>query len=438
MIQFLLKKTSSKGFRIFKSPYTQSKKIFQNNFMKLVRHNSDFDKTTKAKISDYRKNDKNLKPEHSTHYRLGPKENHSYLRLDENAPTIEKYFKFLEEKKCDFSLNEIITLLQWLQNLLKDSKIQVVKKKSKISTTEKIEEIQISNLKESEKKILKRLLMTAKHEMNYLFEEDSFTKLNFNEIRTKLAEKGEDYSDYLQKWVENQNEKNEDYFMKFPRMGTLASIMRELGINDMKIWQNIAEFIGEEKYASSFEESMLALEGFSYYKDFVLLQEKAEANIRKVPEKSKMRKIPGRRLRKSPKKTLNVLEDLEHESNKSKLQKAIFKLGKNILYSIRDENQLSYLSLARSLHHLMPLMTDSERYQPLYPNLFPKLYERIENQIFRNLGMSYSSQTILDTMYYFAIEGKGSKKMYEALQIVLTKGKMFGTSGVFNISGRSK
>lgn len=59
-----------------------------------------------------------------------------------------------------------------------------------------------------------------------------------------------------------------------------------------------------------------------------------------------------------------------------------------------------------------------------------ELYEKLDEHIIYSLGLNYSSQLILDTMYLMAIEGRGSPRLYEAGQRVLFLGKYMGFEGM--------
>ena len=101
----------------------------------------------------------------------------------------------------------------------------------------------------------------------------------------------------------------------------------------------------------------------------------------------------------------------------SKLGQSINKIGFNIIKRMRDENQLTLNSLALSLHQLNPMIKKNPEI-----TVMDELYEKLDTQIIKSLGLNYSSQLILDTMYLMAVEGRGSPRLYEAGQRVLFLG----------------
>lgn len=351
------------------------------------------------------------------------------IGFDQECDNVTDFFSFVEKENMDFTLNELITLLNFLSTkILPEDSSTPNMRKAKQDTIEN------ENLTKGQKKILKSMISAVKIELDLISNREHFHDINFNEVREEYRKEGKDFNEYLERWTKMQIELDgeDEYFIKFPRLGSLCQSLADLGVNDKNVYSKITDMIGKEKYASSFDEARLALEGLVHYSRMVPLD--AEVKSKKitggVTEEKKM--IPGRRSRTV--KLVKEAKNHEPVSDSIKLQKAVLKLGKRVLYSIRDENQLSYLSVAKSLHHLMPVIKQETQYTPLYQNLVDKLYEKLENQIFRNLGMEYSSQTILDTMHYFALEGQGSLKFYEALQIVMVKGKMFSPNIRMNSS----
>ena len=193
--------------------------------------------------------------------------------------------------------------------------------------------------------------------------EEPFITKNFYEFET-LEEKER----ALNEWNDQKVKESEDKNLKFPRIGSVAFELRRTEVEDKAIWDNVIEFISRDKYNPSLEENVRALEGLSFYK--------------KISEK------PKKNYQKSHKNTPKV----EGEVLKSDLDRALDKLEYNIERTMWNENMVKYLRIAENLYNL-----DRKNSS--------KIFEMIEKNILGDLAMNYTTQTILDTMYYFSLCG---------------------------------
>ena len=365
-----------------------------------------------------------------------------HMNLAEEVQTTQEFFYFIKSKNFDFSLHEINLLFEHFRDLIKQENEKFFETKN-LTTTFSTEDNQA----------ISQLVRAAKQNLEAMYEEEQFLGTDLSELREQFPDP-EDYSKALERWIEVQNarEEGEDYTLKYPRVGNLASTLSDLGIDDLNLWDTFTKFVIKQKYTSSVSECVKALEAFTYYQKNLENQELVEAYFNGGEPKNGQsgsgeasggagrgaRQLPGRRAKKKTVLLQSQILD-EKSTRKDRLAHAGFKLCKRLLYAMNDQEMTYYLSVAKSLNSLVPLLETSHKYLPMYSNLIPKLYEKLENQVVRNLSMKYSSQTILDIMHYFALQGRGSADFYEALQIVLVKGNMFqNKSNLLGNSGLGK
>lgn len=358
--------------------------------------------------------------------------------------TVLQLVEFLENMDFEFELHEQINILDRLIELLAEEgfSINELDKLGEGSNAGKV------NFRAEEvvriKSGFKKLIGKVKFNLGWMIKDDLFCSINFEELMEKCDYDQELYQQKVQEWVDSQNQNDDDleYDQKFPKIGTLLSQMKFLQVKDLALWERLSEFLIEERYSSGLHESVYAMEGLTFYHELLEEQEEIKENFlnkNKGRSGGVVRALQGgkkdesKMLESNEKAQQKLMDENDEEflrkmyqldSRKSKAASSINKLGLNIIKRMRDENQLTLNSLALSLHQLSSVLTSSPEI-----TCTDALYDKLDTQIIKSLGLNYSSQLILDTMYLMAVEGRGSSRLYEAGQRVLYLGKYMGFEG---------
>ena len=152
-----------------------------------------------------------------------------------------------------------------------------------------------------------------------------------------------------------------------PYIGSLAHCLWKLGYKkDQELWKLLGRHVIEGRYYTEFREGVYGIEGFQWLRTF--------ADQEFVDE---------------------VYKSLERVT----------------MITIWEVNMTYYQRIANAL-------VGAGRSSP-------KLFQKLEYHILRNLDMEYELKTMLDILFSFAKSGNGSKEFYRDMQFIIFKGHMF-------------
>lgn len=154
---------------------------------------------------------------------------------------------------------------------------------------------------------------------------------------------------------------------EYPHIGSIANCFWRLGYRkDQELWLTLGDYIIDDRYHPNFNESVYGLEGFTVLKKF---------------------------------------------ADKEFIDKVYERLEWTASVTMWEVNMTYYQRIAKSL-------AEVERYTP-------KIFEKLEYHVLRNLDMEYELSTMIDILFSFAKSGQGSKSFYHVLQFVIHKGHGF-------------
>lgn len=153
----------------------------------------------------------------------------------------------------------------------------------------------------------------------------------------------------------------------YPYIGSIASCFQRLNYQkDEELWMILGDYIIDDRYYPNFRESVFGMEGFTVLMRF---------------------------------------------ADKNFVDKVYERLERTCFVTIWETNMTYYQRIAKSL-------VEVDRSSP-------KLFQKVEYHVMRNLDMEYSLNTMLDILFHFAKSGNGSKDFFHSMQFIVFKGHMF-------------
>lgn len=157
-------------------------------------------------------------------------------------PTAKDFQRLITDKRGDFDLLELVTILNKLC-ALPGNKLQ--------------------ELKKTHPDILKQIAQSLKDNLAEQLDNEPFISDEYANKMNSLSP--EEYEAFLQESIDNPDPQATNYERKFPRIGEIARCLAVLRVNDFDVWDLILKYFEKDRYRTTMPETLSALEGIGFF-----------------------------------------------------------------------------------------------------------------------------------------------------------------------------